>query len=132
MKIKTSELTGAALNWAVAKCVHESLRHRYGSPCFNPKTKRVYETEGLQQIGVNFAPSTDWSQGGPIIEKERLHLLPLVNTLHADRQWECSSLVPDVGDSVWALGHTPLIAAMRCYVASKLGDTVDIPQELCK
>jgi len=27
-------------------------------------------------------------------------------------------------------GTTPLIAAMRCYVASKLGDEVDIPTEL--
>lgn len=29
-----------------------------------------------------------------------------------------------------AEGPTPLIAAMRCYVASKLGDEVDIPEEL--
>ena len=28
------------------------------------------------------------------------------------------------------IGPTPLIAAMRCYVASKLGDDVDIPEEL--
>ena len=27
-------------------------------------------------------------------------------------------------------GDTPLIAAMRCYVASKLGDTVELPEEL--
>ena len=27
-------------------------------------------------------------------------------------------------------GPTPLIAAMRCYVASKLGDEVDVPEEL--
>jgi hypothetical protein len=27
-------------------------------------------------------------------------------------------------------GPTPLIAAMRCYVASKLGDEIDIPEEL--
>lgn len=27
-------------------------------------------------------------------------------------------------------GPTPLIAAMRCYVASKLGDEVEIPEEL--
>jgi hypothetical protein len=27
-------------------------------------------------------------------------------------------------------GPTPLIAAMRCYVASKLGDAVEIPEEL--
>ncbi len=30
----------------------------------------------------------------------------------------------------WGMGPTPLIAAMRCYVASKLGDEVDIPEEL--
>jgi len=29
-------------------------------------------------------------------------------------------------------GPTPLIAAMRCYVASKLGDEVEIPQELAQ
>jgi hypothetical protein len=28
------------------------------------------------------------------------------------------------------IGHTPLIAAMRCYVASKLGDEVEIPEGL--
>ena len=28
-------------------------------------------------------------------------------------------------------GPTPLIAAMRCYVSGKLGDEVDIPEELC-
>jgi len=27
-------------------------------------------------------------------------------------------------------GPTPLIAAMRCFVASKLGEEVDVPQEL--
>ena len=27
-------------------------------------------------------------------------------------------------------GPTPLIAAMRCYVASKLGDEVEVPVEL--
>ena len=28
-------------------------------------------------------------------------------------------------------GPTALIAAMRCYVASKLGEEVDVPEELC-
>lgn len=27
-------------------------------------------------------------------------------------------------------GPTPLIAAMRCFVASKLGDEVEVPDEL--
>lgn len=28
-------------------------------------------------------------------------------------------------------GQTPLIAAMRCYVVSKLGGTVEVPEGLC-
>jgi hypothetical protein len=119
--MKTSELTGAALDWAVAKCEHTIKRHKYGSPCFNPNTKRIYETEGLQQIGVNFAPSTDWAQGGPIIERERI-------TIDSDLTIWCASC--DSNQSAMCYGPTPLIAAMRCYVASKLGDTVDVPSNL--
>lgn len=127
--MKTYELTGAALDWAVAKCVHESLRHRHGSPCFNPQTKRVYETEGLQQIGVYFAPSTDWAQGGPIIERGKIKIYALYESPDlwaaqlSNANWESGSVFCHHGP-------TPLIAAMRCYVASKLGDEVEIPEEL--
>lgn len=128
--MKTSELTGAALDWAVAKCEYDSRRYNYGSPCFNAQIKRVYETEGLRQIGVHFAPSTDWKQGGPIMERERITVL-----FDAD---DCCAgvceFVNSGGDPVFNSrlysGPTPLIAAMRCYVASKLGENVDIPQEL--
>jgi hypothetical protein len=34
------------------------------------------------------------------------------------------------GEPYEGTGSTPLIAAMRCYVASKLGDEVEIPKEL--
>lgn len=79
-----------------------------------------------------FTPSTDWSQGGPIIEREMIQLTPkgMVNPLHG---WAASYRSFDEEDDVYALhrmrGKTPLIAAMRCYVASKLGDTVDIPPD---
>lgn len=121
MKIKTSELTGAALDWAVAKCEHTRKRFPYGSPCFDPNTKRVYETEGLRQIGVNFAPTTNWAQGGPIIERERI-------SLDADNSptW----LAMGVGGKPCTAGPTPLIAAMLCFVASRLGNEVDVPKEL--
>jgi len=100
--MKTSELTGAALDWAVAKCE--------GFLC-------DYEYSGA------LAPySTDWAQGGPIIERESIWLTHnRASKMHGAHK----------GDDVWFhKGQTPLIAAMRCYVASKLGDTVDIPQEL--
>ena len=103
--MKTSELTGPALDWAVAKCDgHDPLQ---------------YETsEGAWHTG-NWLPSIDWEQGGPIIERELLLLRPY------GLSWECS-----MGGINWLKGPTPLIAAMRCYVASRLGDTVDIPKEL--
>lgn len=96
--MKTSELQDAALDWAVAKC--EGLR------------TYVEVVEG-------FKPSTDWMQGGPIIERER------INLWNEGYEWEASRYGEHI---VW--GKTPLIAAMRCYVASKLGDDVTIPEEL--
>ena len=103
--MKTSELTGAQLDWAVLKAQGQDFTN------FNIKYMDAYPF------------STDWAQGGPIIERE------------------CIDLQYQGGDSdIWAAdmcgnessvyGNTPLIAAMRCYVASKLGDEVEIPEEL--
>jgi hypothetical protein len=105
--MKTAELTGAALDWAVAKCE--------GGVGDN------------QLIGAWYAPSTDWSQGGPIIEREGIGF-----DQYADYpRWQAFTPAPEQpsGQAV-CNGTTPLIAAMRVYVASKLGDTVDIPEEL--
>jgi hypothetical protein len=102
--MKTSELTGAALDWAVAIC-----EHNVG-----------WEPEGEDRDFY----STDWAQGGPIIEREKIRL---------DTTWNCedgfwSARMDTVGG--WWLGDTPLMAAMRCYVVSKLGDEIEIPEEL--
>ena len=101
MKMKTSELTGAALDWAVAKC------------------------EGHLPEGYSFDPhihcySTSWTKGGPIIEREKI-------AIDFDGAAWCAS---DNHKPLANYGPTPLIAAMRCYVASKLGDDVKIPEEL--
>jgi hypothetical protein len=69
-----------------------------------------------------FHYSTDWAQGGPIIEREIDMLVKQDSGL-----WLAS--VPDP-KMPFVLGPAPLIAAMRCYVASRLGDKVDIPEEL--
>ena len=75
-----------------------------------------------------FEPSTDWVQGGPIIEREEIQTF-VANAI--DGKW-CAkprdSEYWDFDDA--AYGPTPLIAAMRCFVASRLGDEVDIPEEL--
>jgi hypothetical protein len=68
-----------------------------------------------------YRPSTDWRQGGPIIERERIHLIRDLR----DERWLASARViwlPDHDDFVE--GDTALIAAMRAFVASKFGDEV--------
>ena len=101
--MKTSELTGAALDWAVAVC-----EHNVG-----------WEPEGQDRDHY----STDWAQGGPIIEREKLSFC-LSQGKYVGFIWNGQQHL-DLGE-----GPTPLIAAMRCYVASKLGESVEVPEEL--
>ena len=111
MKVKTSELTGAALDRAVAKA-------------WQP----VYKDASLVDAVRNgYNPSTNWEYGGPIIEREGINL----DNYAKNPNWSAWTPAPerDSGEAQ-AYGPTPLIAAMRCYVASRLGDEVDIPEEL--
>jgi hypothetical protein len=120
--MKTSELTGPALDWAVAKITNPEW---WTDGYMDGDPRAALEMDD----GSCYAPSSDWAQGGPIIERERLHLIPQVGCSE-ELAWHCTTLIPDVGSGDFANGPTPLIAAMRCYVASKLGDTVEIPPEL--
>ena len=97
--MRTSDLSGAALDWAVAKC------------------------EGVQWARWNRDGwSTDWAQGGPIIEREKIAL----NHSAKVDVW----FAENYAETKHECGKTPLIAAMRCYVASKLGDEIEIPEGL--
>ena len=136
MEVKTSELIDEALDWTVAKCsgrnpkLMEIVRY--------PGTKRQEHVSWSvrcdpperDEFGeVAFQPSTNWAQGGPIIEQ--MHFL--LETVEQGKDYWCSgpSTAQEWHDHpVGAHGPTPLIAAMRCLVASKLGDVVDVPDEL--
>jgi hypothetical protein len=112
MKIKTSEMTGPALDWAVAKC--ESIAEGWA---------KKWVLDDLEK-GVLHHHYDDWCNCGPIIEREKICVGPYYEHFAArqgriDNDWQID-----------AEGPTPLIAAMRCYVASKLGDEVEIPEEL--
>jgi hypothetical protein len=111
--MNTSELTGAALDWAVAKC-----------------EGKFFAEEG-EKFKPSYSPSTDWAQGGPIIEGEKIDVIADPNGKDV---WMGQLYATRLAGNkvVRAYGPTPLIAAMRCYVASKLGDTVEVPQELIK
>ena len=115
MKIKTADLTGPALDWAVAKC----LPNPQDVTCKNGVVRR-------QPVQYAFTPSTDWSQGGPLLERECLEVRVFAEHGAPDGgPYWISERHPAVGH-----GPTPLIAAMRCLVAATLGDEVDVPDEL--
>ena len=110
--MKTAELTGAAIDWAVASCE--------GVEWESADSFLAYHEPG----DMNY--STDWAQGGPIIEREGI----TVEYLHDSRWVARHPTAKRHSRSIFGDGHTPLIAAMRCYVASKLGDEVEVPDEL--
>jgi hypothetical protein len=157
MKIKTSELTGVALDWAVAKC--EGATDLWFDTVATYWVKLNGEDRALRYgwAGMSYLPSTDWAQGGPIIDRECISVIRADDDFGTDEDGYCNNVrIPvwcaDRGQqstttsteyqshdamfqfyaSEVTFGHTPLIAAMRCYVSSKLGNEVEIPEGLMK
>lgn len=112
MKHKTAELEGELLDAAVAKAEGRMPDHGWSSP-LGPKTD-------APMPGQFECFSSDWADGGPIIERERITII-----WARENGWlgRCKShwQVPE------ELGPTPLIAAMRAYIASRFGDEVELP-----
>ena len=132
MKIKVSEATGPVLDWMVAKCLGADFVHNDRE--YSTISDKVWARGGSQERRY----STDWSQGGPIIEREQMFVIPWNQVPDSTRKypfkaedWKAQTYRQGVyQDSEAQYGHTPLIAAMRCFVASKLGDEVEVPDEL--
>ena len=133
MKIKTADLTGPALDWAVAKCEGKNgVLHDDGI------TRCIVIASASGVYKGTYQSSINWSLGGPIIEREGINLFKhnKLNESQPDT-WCAHKVVPrpnlegSFNSCALALeGSTPLIAAMRCLVASRLGDEVDVPEEL--
>jgi hypothetical protein len=120
--MKTAELTGAALDWAVVKALGYGVD---GDGCA--------VKDGIAKFNVDcFSPSEVWAQGGPIIEREFIETTVLAcgHSRPTSDTWFATMVGGGGGDDTEAYGPTPLIAAMRCCVASKLGDEVELPEEV--
>ncbi len=129
--MKTSELQGAALDLAVAQC-----EAWVAGTNDEDLVSFVLESSPNE---MHFWPSTDWAQGGPIIEREKIgvwwatHYVDDDGVEYGNHWYAEMGCTDENADSRYcgvADGPTPLIAAMRCYVVSKLGDEVNIPEEL--
>lgn len=120
--MKVSELTGALLDYWVARAEGWTIKPAapyagmlYATP------ERPDEWRWLDM----FQLSTSWAQGGPIIYRERIRLLPSL----LDDTWRASysRIGTPVKYELACDGPAPLVAAMRAYVASKYGD--EVPDE---
>lgn len=129
MKHKTSELTGALLDAAVA--LAEGWVYAEKNVWLPPgrvgQRPRIIGGTGC----FAWAPSSVRDHGGPIIDRERIAIWAGHGCWHATPctsvGYDGDSSYIDVNDDDSYSGPTPLIAAMRAYVASKLGDEVELP-----
>jgi hypothetical protein len=116
--IDPADLVGPALDHAVAQALGVKVY-----PTKRGEWMTANYGEFNHRMGIPYwRPSTDWSQGGPIIEREKV-TLDLTDVLFDHVSDTCIQLdKPEwwasKGD-VTGRGPTPLIAAMRCLVASK-------------
>ncbi len=141
IEVRVSNLVGAALDWAVAKAA--DVRMFEMGPDGNwPGNFAVTQATQVEPAvirdlmgrlwfeaslrSVPWSPSTDWSQGGPLIDKYQ-------GSVRHDKHLNdgpCRYTGGTGMDSPWSYGPTPLIAFCRSLVLAKLGDTVQVPKEL--
>ena len=137
--INVSEATKTQLNWLVAIALgaqqvktpeSQSWMLHWPSPLFGDQPRWSMDAQGY---------TTDWSQMGPIIEREGINMSvnyqddALGEVMHrvgwkAD-MWN-NSVPGTSGFLKWAYGDTVLVAAARVYVMAKLGKEVEVPEEL--
>lgn len=124
MKIKTADLTGAVLDWAVAKVESDLDPHliRWRRDEWDKGVPHLAEMYCNCYESGPYTPSTNWAEGGPIIERECIEL-----GMYAD-QWR--AVIHCANESLYADGPTQLAAAMRLHVLAHEGDEVDVSDEL--
>jgi hypothetical protein len=122
MKHTTAELEDALLDAAVAKAEGWTTGSNW---CANPATPwrmMLFGPAEEDDLDKRFSPSSEWQDGGPIIEEEEIAIAQCFGEWRA---WTIGTRVHE--DKPDGIGPTPLIAAMRAYVSAKLGDEVDLP-----
>jgi len=153
-KIKTDDLIDAALDYAVA-IAEGATDFRFDTVATYWVTLHGKDRALRSGWAQSYQPSTDWSHGGPIIDRAGISPIRCDDDYGIDTKgFTTNEIIPvwcatigqhsvvtstdhqsheamyqvDVRDVFY--GPTPLVAAMRCFVTSKLGAEVDVPDEL--
>lgn len=110
----TKDLLGAELDAAVALAERRGL-----------SLSLTGEQQQCFVDGILFAPSTNWADGGPIIDRERMNFAT-VGTGPRDAAGHLPIIAICLNSRIAAEGPTHLIAAMRAFVADRLGESVEL------
>lgn len=129
IEVKTADLIGYPLEWAVAKtegidCLWE-IRDLCDHGTAVPTLLFLNPIDCILNVAGRF--STDWGQGGPLIDQHTAMIRNYPNSEVGDK---AAARVVHDGTAFWQGGPTPLIALCRAIVAAKLGDVVRVPAEL--
>ncbi len=147
------ELKGPALDWAVAQIdpMCEGLewewnvQHKtmFGMAMINEKSEVcAFLSAKLSHFGIkarmalrregatHYCPSTDWSQGGLLIERHAIDLMTNSGEQYVEHERWYAVVPISASGSRSAMGPTPLVAAMRALAFAKLGEEIDLPEGL--
>jgi hypothetical protein len=126
--MKVTELSGPALDWAVAMALELDLSQdmpEIVTDCHG-KIWLFLPLKFNDEFRHQWQPSSNWAQAGPFIERERMSI-----RLGTDGLFAAYVGTGEAGSELyWHKGPTQLIAAMRCLVAAKLSAEIEIPKEL--
>lgn len=135
--IQAADLAGNALHWAVARAAGRE------DPIYRFMDAEEAASEGRPGFYISgpdktgpFTPAENWTQGGPIIERENISVMKCWNSGRpSPNPYDAAKAqIPFLGEEPnygrWYYGPTLLVAAMRSYVAAKLGDVVAVPNEV--
>jgi Protein of unknown function (DUF2591) len=129
VKVEIKTLAGIALDWVIAKCegysfTHDSINHLVEK---NGRLTILGHCTTGNNKKCGYSPSTDPAQGAPIIFDSGILSgpSPFPGAEYAagiGSEWDTATHIH--------LGRTQLEAGLRCFAVSKLGETVDIPEQL--
>lgn len=124
IEVKTADLIGLALDWAVA--IADGMRIHTPT---GMKFEYWYVGNKCVCSRDGWSPSTSWSQGGPLIEKHTLNVRPHVSSNGVITSWAASMTWP-CATMPGRTGPTMLVAACRAIVMKQLGASIMVPKEL--
>jgi len=123
-RLRVWEFQGAELDLLVAQAVGMQGARIVEGVCMVTASPQDPE----KGPSIHYRPTTSWSDAGPILEQHQISIwrYPDLDSWHAGTQFD---FVRDEGLKVknYCQGPTPLLAAMRCFVASKLWNDVQVP-----